>query len=604
MEKRDFQTISQMFLDISEQYKDKIAYGYKENSEWKNLTFGEVRNYVKEIHGGLRFFGLSPKEHVGIVSENSHWWAMADYGTICAQGVVTTIYPTLTVKQMKWIILHSESKYLFCGTMQLAEKILTIIGDLHNVRRVIVMNNDNDSLQHPKFISMQELIEKGRIFIDDHPDDFEKDVAATEEDDLLTLIYTSGTTGEPKGVMLTHRNLAENIKASLEVLEVYDSDTLLSFLPLSHSFERMAGHFLPFSKGAKICYAENLLKVAENMTEVCPTLMVSVPRLYEKIYSRIIDNIAKASFIKKKLFWWAIKVGKKGFHKRNNQQPIGFFLRKKLNLADKLVFNKLKARIGGRLRFFVSGGAPLSKEIGEFFNGAGVIIIEGYGLTETSPVISVNPMERNKIGAVGLPLSNCKVKIAPDGEILMQGPNLMQGYFKDPVATDDVIDSAGWFHTGDIGDMDEEGYLRITDRKKNILVTAGGKNVAPQPMENVLVTSKWIEQILIIGDKRKFIAALIVPSFPNLEEWAQEQGLQWSDREELVQLPQVKALYARTINESMEGFAQFEKVKKFILLPSEFTIEGGELTPSLKIRRKIVLNKYSDLIDSIYSNRK
>ncbi|RKY55769.1 MAG: long-chain fatty acid--CoA ligase [Candidatus Neomarinimicrobiota bacterium] len=594
----NFDTISEMFISVTNKYTNKAAYGYKEEGVWKELTFGEVRSCVEKIYGGLKTLGIKSGDHVAIMSENSRWWAMSDYGILSAKGVTTTIYPTLTAKTVKWIIQHSESRFLFCGDKKQTEKILPMLDDLKNIVKVIVM--DNTSFDHPNIITMKELMEFGETYRKENPGDFEKDAMSIKKDDPLTLIYTSGTTGVPKGVMLSHGNLTSNISSSSQVIIVTDQDVFLSFLPLSHTFERMAGHFFPFSVGAQVYYAESIEKVADNMQEVHPTLMIAVPRLYEKMYAKVIANVAASSSLKQSIFWWSIETGRKAIEKRHRGESNGVFLGLKLKIANKMVFSKLKEVVGGRMRFFVSGGAPLSKEIGEFFDAAGIIIIEGYGLTETSPVISANLLEKYTLGTVGPPLPGIEVKIADDGEILTRGPNVMKGYFKDEASTKEVFDEDGWFHTGDIGEFNEDGYLVITDRKKNILVTSGGKNVAPQPMENALITSKWIEQIVIIGDKRKFISALIVPAFPSLEEWAKEKGLEWEDRQELVELPDVKELYDKVIGESMEGFARFEKVKKFALLPDEFTIESGELTPSLKVRRNIVEDKYADIIDEIY----
>jgi long-chain acyl-CoA synthetase len=496
------------------------------------------------------------------------------------------------------ILRHAECKYLFCGDLEQAEKVLTFVDELKGLQNVIVLSDEK--VEHPKVILYSELLAIGAEFRNSNPGFFEKDAMSIKKSDLLTLIYTSGTTGEPKGVMLTHGNLTSNVFATLKEIRVDDQDIFLSFLPLSHVFERMAGHFLATSAGATICYAESIDTVADNMGEVHPTMMIAVPRFYEKVYAKVIDNISSASLVKKKLFWWSINAGKKAENLREHGRSASIFLRTKLKIANKLVFSKLQEKVGGKLRFFVSGGAPLTKEIGQFFKAAGILILEGYGLTETSPVISFNPLEKIKLGTVGLPLSNVDVQIAEDGEILTKGPHVMKGYFKDEIATREVLSDDGWLHTGDIGIIDDDGYLAITDRKKNIIVTSGGKNVAPQPMENVLVTSKWIEQILAIGDKRKFVSALIVPSFPNLEAWAKEKELKWETKEELIKLPEVEELYDRVIGESMEGFAQFEKVKKSILLSHEFTIESDELTPSMKIRRNIVEKHYAELINSMY----
>jgi len=593
-----YQTIGEMFLGVTERFANKGMYGFKVNGQWQELTFAEVRTRVEKMSSGLKAIGLQKGDRVSIIAPNSQLWAMADYSIICSRGVTVTIYPTLTAKQVWWIAKHSESRFLYCGDKEQLEKVLSILPELTHVEKVIVLNDYQ--FDHPQVITLTQLMQLGESYLQEHPGEFEREVQEIKPNDLLTLIYTSGTTGEPKGVMLTHQNLVSNIWGGLQILDANEKDIFLSFLPLSHSFERMAGHFLATGVGAKICYAENINTVADNMVEVRPTLMTAVPRFYEKVYAKVLDNIAASSSLKRNLFWWAIEAGKKAHYRRIEGRPIGPVLNSRLKVANKLVFAKLKDKVGGRLRFFVSGGAPLSPEIAEFFLAAGIYILEGYGLTETSPVISVNPLERIKIGTVGIPLPNVEVRIAEDGEILTRGPHVMLGYFKDEAATREVIDAEGWFATGDIGHLDAEGYLSITDRKKNILVTSGGKNVAPQPMENVLVTSKWIEQIVVIGDRRKFVSALIVPAFANLEAWAKEQNLTYQDREELIKLPQVTELYDRVIEEAMEGFAQFEKIKRYILLPREFSIENDELTPSLKVKRNVVEKRYAHLIESIY----
>jgi len=599
MIEKSCQTLAEMIVQSTQKYSDNILYGYKENKVWKTIDYSNGWKRIVKIGNGLRHLGLKKGDHVSIVSENSLWWALSDYATLCVRGILTTIYPTLTAKQIKWILLHSESKYLFCENKKQAKKILSNISHLHNINKIIMM--DNSKIDNEKFITIEELMNYGIEYKKKHPTEFDDNIKKIKKDDVFTLIYTSGTTGEPKGVMLTHENMISNLLGAVNALEITEKDTLLSFLPLSHSFERMAGHFLPVFVGAQIWHAENILKVAENIREVKPTLMVSVPRLYERIYTKIISNVEADSVVKRKIFWWAVNTGKKMLDRKLHNKKIGLLLSQNLKIAEKLVYSKIREKVGGKLKFFISGGAPLPKEIGEFFNAIGVIILEGYGLTETSPVITVNLLEKNKIGTVGKPLFNVSVDIAHDGEILMKGTNLMKGYYKEEAATQELIDRDGWFHTGDIGELDEDGFLKITDRKRNIIVTAGGKNIAPQPIENVLSTSKWIDQVVIIGDRRKYLTALVVPSFPNLEEWAKNNGLKWNSVGELVKLQEVKKIYDQTILESMEGFAQFEKVRKYKLLTEEFTIENGELTPSLKIRRKIVMENYSGLIDSLYN---
>jgi long-chain acyl-CoA synthetase len=390
------------------------------------------------------------------------------------------------------------------------------------------------------------------------------------------------------------------VENSLTHLHVDENDMFLSFLPLSHVFERMAGHFLANYRGAIIAYAVSIDTVAENMGEVHPTIMTSVPRLYEKIYARIIENVEIGSAAKRKIFYWALGVGRAYINKIMKKEPIGGGLKFKRNLAYKLVFSKLAERVGGNMRFFISGGAPLAREIAEFFGAAGLIIYEGYGLTETSPVIAVNKSDLFKFGTVGPVIPNIEVKIADDGEILTRGPHIMKGYFKKEEETREAIDAEGWFYTGDIGFIDDDGCLTITDRKKNILVTSGGKNIAPQPIENKLVTCKYIEQAVIIGDQRKFCTAVIVPAFEVLEQWAQEEEKPYDSIADLVKWPDVKEFIRKDIDRVNEALASYESIKEFVLSDKPFSIETGELTPSLKVKRKVVMEKFSDQIEKMY----
>lgn len=595
----DYTTLAELFNYATNKFAKEVAYKYKVGDEWKSITYSQVREEVEDVFGGLKKYGLKPQDHVGVMAENSRHWAMVDYATLSARATLTTIYPSLTTKQAKWIILHSECKFLFVGTEKEAKKILPVFDSLPKVQKVFVINDD--SINHPDFLPFSDLIEKGKQYISQYPTEFEKDIKSVKPEDIATLIYTSGTTGVPKGVMLTHKNIVANVLDSLQALNISTKDSMLSFLPLSHSFERTGGHFCPFAEGATVCYAENILKVAQNIVEVRPTMMMTVPRLLEKIYTKITSKLQKESKIKQNLFSWALDVGEKVFKLENSGQKVGFFLRQKHKMANKLVFSKIQEKVGGRLRYMVSGGAPLPEKVALFLNSAGVTVQEGYGLTETSPVLSANRLGANKIGTVGPPLETVRTRIASDGELLVKGPNVMKGYYKNEEETHKAIDDDGWFHTGDIAKIDEDGYIKITDRKKHIIVTAGGKNVAPQQMEGILVTSKWIEQVVIVGDDRKYLGALVVPSFPNLEEWAVEEGIDYDSKEDLINHPKVKAIYDNTIKDSMDGFAQFEKVRKYKLLTKEFTIEDGELTPSLKIKRNVVLKKYADKIDEMYS---
>jgi len=594
-----YKTIPELFFQSVTANPGQKAYFEKVNGEWVGLTYGEVGSLVERFAAGLAKLGIKKDDKVAILSTNNPRWSISDFAIAGLGGVTVSIYPTLIAPQIKYIIDDSDSRYVITEDQEQADKILSFFDESPGLEGIIAMDNTSDPDKN--VLSFDEILKQGDEYIKEQGFSLREVSKAVQPDDLLTLIYTSGTTGNPKGVMLTHKNLVSNVISGRKAISLSSSDIFLSFLPLSHSFERMVGHFTAFSANSTVYYAESVDTVAENMGEVKPTVMTSVPRLYEKMYAKVLDKVSKDPPLRQKIFWWAIGVGKKASkYFQRNQKPTGL-LAFKFGIADKLVFSKIKERVGGRLRFFISGGAPLSKEIGEFFAAANIAILEGYGLTETSPVITCNRETLYKFGTVGAPIDGVEVKIADDGEILCRGDNVMAGYYKNPEATAEVLEEDGWFHTGDIGEFDEDGYLRITDRKKNILVTSGGKNVAPSPMENALVTNKYIEQCLVIGDSRKFISALIVPAFDNLKEWAREQNLDADNIETLIKDPKVLALYDDIIAKVMQNFSHYEKVKAFRLIPREWTIESGELTPTLKVKRKVVETNYADLIEEIYS---
>jgi long-chain acyl-CoA synthetase len=595
----NFQTIPEMFFQSVDGKPDHYAYYEKVDGEWKGLTYQQVGELVNRLAAGLASLGVKKDDKVAILSANNPRWAISDYAITGLGAITVSIYPTLIPSQIKYIIDDSDSLYVITENQEQADKVLSFINDSPGLKGIIAMDETHDPDRH--IHGFNEILTAGDQYINANNFSLREASKAVQPDDLLTLIYTSGTTGNPKGVMLTHKNLCSNIISGRKAIDISAEDVFLSFLPLSHSFERMVGHFTAFSANSTVYYAESIDTVADNMGEVRPTVMTSVPRLYEKMYARVLEKVSNDPPLRQKIFWWAIGVGRQAAkYFQRSQKPTGW-LGVKLGLADKLVFSKIKQRVGGRLRFFVSGGAPLSKEIGEFFAAAGIAILEGYGLTETSPVITVNRQSFFKFGTVGPPVDGVEVKIAEDGEILCRGDNVMKGYYKSPEATAEVLEEDGWFHTGDIGEFDEDGYLRITDRKKNLLVTSGGKNVAPSPMENVLVTSKFIEQCLVIGDKRKFISALIVPAFETLKEWAQAQGIAIDDIKALLENPQVKELYDGVVEEAMQNFSQYERVKKYLLVPDEWTIESGELTPTLKVKRKVVEANYAAEIEAMYA---
>ena len=573
---------------------------YKQDGAWRDISSDEFKRAVEEFSMGLRELGVAQGDRVAILSENRPEWAFTDLACLAAGAVDAPIYATLTPAQVLYILNDSEARVLVVSTPHQVRKVQEIRAQAKHLQHVIRLDEVPAELAAGT-VSFAEVRERGRAALVQDPDAVRKRAAIVQPEDLATLIYTSGTTGDPKGVMLTHRNLVSNTLGSALVTDQLSKDDVaLSFLPLCHVFERMSGHYLMLLKGCTIAYAEGVEQVPANMAEVRPTVMSSVPRLYEKMYARVHEKVAGDPPLRQKIFRWAVGVGRENFRHfvARTTPPLG--LRIKAALADKLVFSKIKARTGGRLRLFVSGGAPLAREIAEFFGAAGLLILEGYGLTETSPVITVNRPDALKPGSVGQPIKDVEVKIAPDGEILTRGPHVMKGYFKKPEATAEAIDPEGWFHTGDIGVIDERGFLTITDRKKDIIVTSGGKNIAPQPIENVLKTNKLITEIVMIGNKRNFPAALIVPNFENLEKWAREKGIAYGSRDELIGKREVEDLYEQTVKDLTGHLAQYERIKKLALLPREFTLEAGELTPTLKVKRRVVEQKYKDVIDRLY----
>lgn len=597
-ETMNYSSLSEMFFTTCRKFSERTGILYKEEGGYQPLKFKEIQAAVASLAGGLISLGVKKGDRVVIFSENCKEWAFFDYAILSLGAISVPIYATLLPKDVEYIINDCEAKIVVVSNLIQFGKILEIEKGIRNVEKYVLI--DPAGVNHPKAIPLERFYEIGQAYLEENPGVVEKSVAGLTRSDLATFIYTSGTTGEPKGVMLTHENFLSNIEASARAIPVTENDTFLSFLPLSHVFERMAGHFFVNHQGAAIAYAESIETVPQNLQEVRPTVMTSVPRLFEKIYARVVGSVEEGSPLKRKLFHWAIGVGRVVTEYRQKNKPLPGGLKIKYAVANKLVFSKLKERVGGRIRFFASGGAPLAKEIGEFFTAAGLMILEGYGLTETSPIITLNRFEKFKFGSVGTRLDNVEVKIAEDGEILTRGPHVMQGYYKKPEETREAIDSEKWLYTGDIGHIDEDGMLVITDRKKNIIVTAGGKNVAPQKMENLLATSRYIDQVLVIGDRRKYCAAIIVPNGEVVGKFAQGKGIAYPSLKELYRNPGVVKLIQSEVDAVNAQCASYEQIKKFILLDQPFSIESGELTPSLKIKRKIVEKNYREEIETLY----
>ena len=598
-------TLNQLFFDAISRFNRPDALQAKVGGSYKPISHREMETRVRRAAAGLVKLGARPGDRVAILSENRPEWAIADFACLTAGMADVPIYPTLPADQIGYILKDSGAIGIFVSTRQQAEKIAGMRKELQGngvsssagALRFVISFDDVGGLAD---MTLGQLEKNGSTEESSAASSAYRDRAlAVRPDDVATIIYTSGTTGEPKGVVLSHDNIFSNVMSVRDAIPFDGHDVSLSFLPLSHIFERTGGHYMMIATGTSIAYAESIDTVPVNLVEVKPTIVLSVPRLYEKMYARILQTALSGGAVKKRIFFWAKGVADKWADEKLAGREPGAFLAAKYTIAQKLVFSKLKARTGGRLRYFVSGGAPLSPDINKFFFAAGLVILEGYGLTETSPVLTVNTPEDFRIGTVGKPIAGTEIKIAADGEILARGPQIMKGYFNSPDATREAIDPDGWFHTGDIGEL-HDGFLSITDRKKDIIVTAGGKNIAPQPMENKVRTNKYVAQAVMIGDKRKFPAILVVPNFDQLEKWAMRNHIIWTDRAQLLEMPAIRMKMEKEVLSELAGAAHFEIPKKVGLLEHDFSLERGELTPTQKVKRRVIDKQYKPLIDSLY----
>ncbi len=588
------ETLSQLFFHTVKSYiKDNLML-YKKEGHYVPISTHELAEMVKHFSLGLKDLGLVTGDKMIILSENRPEWVISDMACLSLGGITVPIYTTLVPEQVKYIIDDSDAKIVICSNPELWEKIEAIKSQLVKVTHYISFDPGAPEWA----LSIEKVTEKGKQMDEDNPELFEKMASEVKPDNLATIIYTSGTTGPPKGVMLTHNNFVSNVTSAAPLLPFSDKDTGMALLPLSHSFERMVTYCYLY-KGCTIGYAEGFDTVAQNFQELRPHMMAAAPRVLEKFYSRVMDNVLASSALKRKIFFWAMKVGRKYAQKKLEKQSIPGMLNFKKKIAHKLVFSKIIAKTGGRVRFFVSGAAPLSKDIGEFFYAMDLVIMEGYGLTETSPAISLNTFENLKFGTVGPPIPGVEVKIAEDGEIFAKGPNVMKGYYKKEEETKEVFEGE-WFKTGDIGHIDEGGRLVITDRKKDLIVTAGGKNVAPQPIENLLKANPYIENVLAIGDRKKFISALVVPNFEKLEEYAKFNNIPYEKIDDLLDNDKVLHFMEGEVDRSTPNLANYEKIKKISLLDRDFEMDKGEMTPTYKIKRNVVEEKYRNIIDAMY----
>ncbi len=589
-------TLGRLFLEAIDAYGDDVALRFFPGGgpELRDVSYREVLGRVRAAAGGLEALGLARGDKAAIISDNRVEWAVSDYACLCSGVLDVPIYPTLTAEQIAYILADSGARVVFTAHEELMGRVLEAAGQVEQDVTTVVF--DPPAACPEGALSWAEFLERGQQVADGVDEEtFRRRALESDPQDVATILYTSGTTGNPKGVQLTHNNLFSNVEASSRVLPCSPTDSTMSFLPLSHVFQRMVDYFF-FSKGVSIAYAHSIETVAEDLRIVRPSVVVAVPRLYEKVY----DKITAASGLKRKLIRWASGVGDAWAELKLAGREPGGWLAARYKLADALVFKKVRAAVGGNLRYFISGSAPLSPKLNRFFYSIGLPILEGYGLTETSPVTNVNTFEDFRIGTVGKAVAGTEIKIAEDGEILIRGPQVMKGYYNLPEATAAAIDPEGWFKTGDIGELDDDGFLRITDRKKDLIKTSGGKYVAPQPIENELKASEFVEQVVVIGDRRNFCSVILVPAMPALQHWAEDIGLDVTDPRALLERREVHELFENEVAVRLRGLARYEMPKKIGLVPDVFTVEDGSLTPTQKVKRRVIEERYGELIEDFY----
>jgi len=578
-------TVPRMLLHVAEKCRKPDAFKVK-GSEWVNVSTEEFLLRVEELSLALMGLGVKPGDRIAIMSENRLEWAIADYAVLSVGAITVPIYPTLSPPQVEVLLLDSEPELIFVSTAELSGKLLSIRHRLPTHYLVAF----EPSAGNAEIMTLETLYEMGQQSMEHCPGEFRRKACTVGCDDVATIIYTSGTTGVPKGAMLTHRNLISNVLATSQRLPILSSDVNLSFLPLSHIFQRHVD-YASFYAGSTIAYAGSIGSVVEDMAAVRPTFAAGVPRFFEKMYGRVLAQISCGPAIRRAIFNKALQIGRAQV--RTGKKTLAYCV------ADRMVFGAIRERLGGRFRFFISGGAALDKGVAEFLWAVGLPVYEGYGLTETSPVITLNGPAAARIGSVGRVVGDQKVQIAEDGEILVRGPNVMKGYYRMPEESAEALEG-GWFHTGDIGEIDPDGFLRITDRKKDLIVTSSGKNVAPQPIENRLKLIPYFENVVLVGDRRKFIAALIAPNYAALATYARQHGIAFKTHAELIQKPEIYDLAMNEIQRHTQDLSEFEKIKKLAFLDNEFSIDGGELTPTMKVRRFTIERKYRAAIDQLY----
>jgi long-chain acyl-CoA synthetase len=574
----------------------------EEEAVWRSITYRELWDWIAQVALGLKHLGIGDGDAVCIMSRTRPAWLTADIGAMSLGAVTCPIYPSSEPGQAAYVINNVGAKAIFVENLQQHAKIEKVRAECPTLEHVIVI--DDRGKLPAGAVSFDDIFD----LADAEPGElrgWEEGWREFGREKIATIVHTSGTTANPKGVVLSHGNILHNFEAGIQAVDFNEHDLFLSFLPLSHMTERAAGQIVPLGRGCTIAYAEPAIeRLAANMAEVRPTVMVAVPRLYERLYARVMATVEAAPPLRQRIFHWAQGLGRQHYQNHLDGREDSAWLKVQMKLADRLVFHKIKARTGGRVRYFVSGGAPLSREVGEFFYAMGMLILEGYGLTETAPLLSINRPADFKFGTVGPPVAETQIRIDPStGEILARGPQIMQGYHHQPEETSRVIEPDGWFHTGDIGELDEIGRIKITDRLKNIIVLANGKNVAPAPMEIAMLTSRYIAQAVILGDRQPYTGALVAPDFDELGTWAAANGIGEMPPEDLVKVREVQKMIEREVRDKLDGFAVFERPRRVTLLPRLLSEEEGELTPSLKVKLRVVKDKWADRVAYLFDEK-